>query len=438
MPPIPKNKPTASTADRSATELERSGRRGLPALLRRPELAALAAAAERRGAEVWIVGGAARDLLLGRRGLDVDLAVTADPMLLARDLERAGFGTAVEISASAPRVARVAGTREIDLAAVEGVSIGEDLRRRDFTVNALAIGLVGRLWSDPLGGVRDLVRRRLRMVSEKNLVDDPLRVLRGARLIATHGLSPDASTTRACRRVAPLLSTAAPERVRAELVKLLAALQAAPALAWAARVGALGPTLRLPISDRAAAASLRRIPLDARGVAGAPPAARVPLRLALLARGLGLDPEGAAAWLGKLRFSRREAADVARTMRLADAARRGGGDLALWEWVRDAAGSWEAALRLASLENPPLPPARRAALSRRARSARRPPRVTGKDVLDWLGISAGPEVGRILREIEVEGMRGGVRTRADARRWIKRRVVPIPDGAAPDRRLPKL
>ncbi len=361
-------------------------------------------------------------------------------MLLARDLETAGFGTAVEISTSSPRVARVAGKREIDLAALEGTSITDDLRRRDFRVNAVAIGLVGRAWNDPFGGARDLVARRLRMISERNLEDDPLRVLRAARLIATHALSPDGPTTLACRRVASLVTTAAPERVRVELAKLLAARRAIPALSWTARIGALGPALGLPLPPRSANALVRRAALDARAVISRPAWERVELRLALLARGLGFDPERAAAWLAALRFPRREAAEIARLMRLADEARAARDDTARWRWVRDAGPRWRAALLLASLERPPnsLKPAARAALTRRARRARRPPRVTGADVLAWLDSPPGPDVGRTLRQLEVEGMRGAVRTRADARRWMERRAASNPDGEVPGEGPPKL
>ena len=384
------------------------------------------------------MGGAARDLLLGRAILDVDLAVSADPMLLAADLERAGFGTAVEISASSPRVARVAGKRELDLAGLEGGSISDDLRRRDFTVNAVAVGLVARAWTDPFGGARDLAAGQLRMISERNLEDDPLRVLRGARLVATHGLSPDGPTTRACRRVAPLLSTAAPERVRSEIVKLLAAPRVTPALSWAGRIEALGPALGLPLPRASARGKIREPIFDAPALRALQAPERVQIRLALLARALRLDAEHAASWLAALRFPRRDAASIAGLMRLAERARTVRGDRERWEWVRDAGSQWRSALLLAALERPPLPAAARSALARRARSARKPPAVTGGDVLAWLGIPAGPAVGRTLRELEVEGMRGAVRTRADARRWITRRAASNPDRRTSGRPSPKL
>ena len=105
--------------------------------------------------------------MLGRADPDVDLAVTADPYPLAERLAREGFGTFVPLSDSSPRVARLAERRDIDLAAVEGTGIREDLGRRDFTVNAVAVGLAARDWTDPFGGVEDLAAGRLRAISEK-------------------------------------------------------------------------------------------------------------------------------------------------------------------------------------------------------------------------------------------------------------------------------
>jgi poly(A) polymerase len=184
-------------------------------------LRALARIASGLGQRVWIVGGAARDLLLARGVPEVDAAVSGNAEAIARAMESAGFGRAVALSPAAPRVFRVAGRREVDLAEIEGASIEEDLARRDFTVNAMAFDLTARKWIDPFGGLADLSAGRLRQVAPSNLAEDPLRVLRAARFIATHGLRPDADTSRAARRVAPALATVAAERLRAEWIKIL-------------------------------------------------------------------------------------------------------------------------------------------------------------------------------------------------------------------------
>lgn len=398
------------------------------ALIRRPDLAAIARSASSRGASAWIVGGAARDLLLGRDVVDVDAAASGDPFPIALDLQNAGFGTRVLLSESAPRVARVAGKREIDIAELEGESIDEDLGRRDFTVNAMAISLSTGAWTDPFGGMRDLAAARLRLISERNLAEDPLRALRGARLIATHRLSPDLRTTAACRRVAPLLSTAAPERIRLELVKLLGAPRALPALRWAARAGLLGPAIGRPVSRAEALALLRRARIDAPLLGTVPPEDRARLRLAALAKALGMDAEAAAGWLVSRRFSRADAGGVSRLLRLENEARTAADESARWRWVRDAGLLWGDALRFAALSG--VPSVTRRALASRARRARRPPRVDGTDVLRWLAIPPGPRVGELLRAVETEGLRGAVRTRAQARRWLLAAANSVQERAA--------
>jgi tRNA nucleotidyltransferase/poly(A) polymerase len=127
--------------------------------------------------DAWIVGGALRDRALGRAVSEVDLAVSGDAERVADALESRGFGRAFLLSADrSPRVFRVAGRRRLlDVAEIEGGSIETDLARRDFTVNALAFDLATGTLLDPFHGLGDLDRRRLTMVAEKNLADDPLR-----------------------------------------------------------------------------------------------------------------------------------------------------------------------------------------------------------------------------------------------------------------------
>jgi tRNA nucleotidyltransferase (CCA-adding enzyme) len=413
---------SSSVASRSGASPSIASR--LRRLLLRPEIVALARALEQHGARGWIVGGATRDLLLGRPVPDVDLAVSADPWALARQLEAAGFGTAVALSNSAPRVARLAGMKgkwkgEIDLAELEGGGIRDDLGRRDFTVNAVAVELSGGDWIDPFGGREDLARGRLRMISEANLRDDPLRVLRVARFLATHGLAPDPATSAACARVAPRIASAAPERIRVELEKLLAAPRAQPALAWAARAGVLGTALGLSLTAAQVRARLGRARFDAPGLRRLPPQNRARVRLTLLAGRLGMEPEAMAAWLAGRRFSRAVSHDIGSLARLAREAARPATSGQLWGWVRDAGDRAPEALLLARLLWPAAQTRRQIARhARTLRARQRPPRVTGEDVLAWLSIPPGPAVGRLLREVEIEGLRGALKTRAQARRWL--------------------
>jgi len=116
----------------------------------------------------------------------------------------------------------VLGGLHVDVAALRGAGLEADLRARDFTVDALARPLAGGEVADPLGGMDDLAARRLRLCSPAALDDDPLRVLRLARLARGLGFVPDAAATEAALRAAPGLAAVSGERQRDELSALLA------------------------------------------------------------------------------------------------------------------------------------------------------------------------------------------------------------------------
>jgi tRNA nucleotidyltransferase (CCA-adding enzyme) len=347
----------------------------------------------------------------------VDAVVSGDAEILARAMEGAGLGRAVPLSRSAPRVFRVAGRREVDLAELAGASIEQDLKRRDFTVNAMAFDLATRQWLDPFGGLKDLAGGRLRAVSAQNLEEDPLRVLRAARFLATHELVPDPETSKACRRVAPRLAEAAAERIRAEWIKMFEARRAAPALRWASRARLLGPALRV---GRLQARRLGRAAalFDAPALRRRSPESRRRLRLALMCAQLRLMPGAAAAWLAARRYGRSEAGDVAALLTLASGARAAGSPRGQWSWVRDAGPFAAEALVLLLLLHPASRPRARALSRRVARARPRGPEVSGADVLEWLRIPPGPDVGNLLADLRVEILSGAVRTRREARSWL--------------------
>jgi tRNA nucleotidyltransferase (CCA-adding enzyme) len=397
----------------------------LAALRRRPEIVRLRRLLSRSGTRGWVVGGAVRDAALGIPVPEVDIAIAGDAEILARKLEAEGAGRAVFLSRGrpGPRVFRLAGPRPLDVAELEGGSIGTDLARRDFTVNAVALSLGEQpAVVDPFGGLEDLSRRRLRCVSERNILDDPVRALRAARFVATHGLHPDAGALEAARRAAPGLRAVAPERVAAELSKLLESARAAPALTWAARARVLRPALALDIpADRLASAARSLAHLDDAVVRGLSPERRRRLRLAFLAAKLRLAPPVLRRWLDGRRFGRQEIARIERLVLHAERARRVASLDEAWRWTLDAGDlAADAALLLARLH-----PAEKARARRLARLSRRRPktvRVTGEDVVRWLAIPPGPEVGRLLAELRVAAALGRVRDRREARHWLSGQV----------------
>lgn len=188
-------------------------------LLSRPDLAFLRAFP---AGSVFLVGGAVRDWLLGRETKDLDFVVVGrKPEEVERVLADHGAVVAVEARAfgvfkfrpqgaaetydvALPRRDRWTGLRYRDLQPELGVSLEQDLARRDFTVNAMALGLDGRL-VDPFGGRKDLRRRMIRAVGEarERFAEDPSRILRGLRFACQLGFEVENRTLRASTEIAP-------------------------------------------------------------------------------------------------------------------------------------------------------------------------------------------------------------------------------------------
>jgi tRNA nucleotidyltransferase/poly(A) polymerase len=377
---------------------------------------ALAAASRRAGTRAWAVGGAVRDALLSRKTLDLDATVGGCLDRIASALEREGLGRLVPLSDSNPKAVRIAGKRTLDIVEAEDGSLARDLARRDFTVNAIAAALPSGELIDPHGGAGDLRSGKLRMLSERNLEEDPLRTFRAARFIATHGLLPDRETARACRRQAAGVARAAPERVAVELQRILESARAAPALQWAAAHGLIVPALSPPHPPgRGFSRALE--PLDAPAIRRREPDRRLVVRLASLAAALGLAPGETAGWLRRLRYGRDLIGEAVLLRELAAQAALAATEDERWRWVRDAGAAWDEALTLL-LSREPARRSSAAALASRARRARRRPRIRGRDVLAWTGMMPGPRVGRLLSDVEVEILRGRLTTRAQARRWL--------------------
>ena len=402
----------------------RRTRRAIAGLCRRAEIRALSRLARSGGNPAWIVGGAVRDALLRRLAPEVDVAVARDAEGLARQLEREGYGTAVFVSRDrpGPRVFRVAGKRAVDIAEIEGGSILTDLARRDFTVNAVAVALDGGEVFDPFDGLRDLHACRLRCVNPRNLLEDPLRALRAARLMATHGLIPDRGTLAASRRAAAGLWRVAPERIAAELWKLLGASSSQPALAWAARAGILPAALGRRISPARAARAARSLAaFETRAARALEPGRRRRLRLARIASTLGLSPGQTRDWLRERRAPRREADDVSRQLALADSARAVETRAEAWQWILEAGDLAEDALHELTAATPRAAP-HAARLRRLSRRPLRSVRLTGDDLVRWLGIAPGPTIGALLARVRLAAALGTVRNRREARNWLSGQV----------------
>jgi tRNA nucleotidyltransferase (CCA-adding enzyme) len=228
------------------------------------------------GEDVWLVGGAVRDLLLGREpARDLDLVVEGDARPVAERLAARLGGIAtfhdrfLTARVRAPDHAYDLATARREryprpgaLPEVEPASLDEDLRRRDFTVNGIASTFEGEVRL-PEGAREDIAHGRLRVFHDASFTDDPTRVLRLVRYAARLNFAVDAGTSVLARRAvaAGAVDTVTGSRIGAELRLLLDEPAAGAALGLADQLGVLG-ALRPPLRFRPELAARARALLD--------------------------------------------------------------------------------------------------------------------------------------------------------------------------------
>jgi tRNA nucleotidyltransferase (CCA-adding enzyme) len=297
----------------------------------RPVFDAVAALGE-RAEGIYLVGGTVRDILLGEENFDVDIAVEGDAIALARDLAtalggrvtpHAKFGTAVVQYGDGERIDVVTTRTEFydspgALPTVERAGLREDLFRRDFTLNAMAVSLkpadFGRL-VDPFGGREDLGVRVLRVLHNLSFIDDPTRIFRAIRYEARYGLRLEEHSARLARGTIEmgLVGDLSSARLRDELVALL---EDPGATGGILRLGALGvdraihPHLR---ADAEGAKLFERARTLRDELEVDVPAWR--LGVASIARELSSDE--AYDWLLRLKLRRRDVDRIAGAIRIA-------------------------------------------------------------------------------------------------------------------------
>ena len=176
--------------------------------------------------EIYIVGGAVRDMLLHRRSPDLDFAVPSNGVSLARRVAKA-LDADFMVLDDERDTARVIvtdpdGARTfLDFATYRGENLEADLRDRDFTINAIAFDLQTQTLIDPLNGASDLRAKIIRACSLTSLQDDPVRILRAVRQAATFDFKIHPDTRKAMKEAARLLPKVSTERQRDELFKIL-------------------------------------------------------------------------------------------------------------------------------------------------------------------------------------------------------------------------
>lgn len=173
--------------------------------------------------DAHLVGGSVRDQLLQRQGqyLDLDFVVPNQAVEAAAAIAKACHAGFVVLDETRQIARAVFDNATVDFAQQQGGSLEADLRRRDFTINAIAYHPRSQSLIDPLGGQVDLTNKIIRMVSAQNLAEDPLRLMRAHRQAAQLSFQIDDQTQAAIHQLAPKLQHISIERVRSELDALL-------------------------------------------------------------------------------------------------------------------------------------------------------------------------------------------------------------------------
>ena len=403
----------------------------------RPAFEAVAAVSEPYEG-VYLVGGTVRDILLGEPNFDVDIAVEGDAIELAESLAdtldgrvraHRKFGTAVVLygeeatgGAGGARTASVgaaesAPRERIDvvtartefydapaaLPTVEHATIREDLFRRDFTINAMAVSLKGQDFGrlvDPFGGRRDLNARTIRVLHNLSFIDDPTRIFRAIRYESRYGFRMDEHTQRLARGTIEmgLVGDLSSARLRDELVALLEEGDAGDSILRLAELGAGAAIHPHLAADEEAVRLLGRLKeLNERYGTGVPA-----WRLALAALARKLPPDEVYAWLRRLKVQRRDLEQVAAAVtvgpRLVERLRENSVEPAEVVAAADPFAPDAPLFALAIEELPALDE-----YFRRLRNVQL--EVSGADLAE-LGLSQSPEVGEILQELRRRKLNG--------------------------------
>jgi tRNA nucleotidyltransferase (CCA-adding enzyme) len=266
---------------------------------------------ERAGFEAWCVGGAVRDALMGVEHLDWDIATSAEPARVRRIFRNTvpigiEFGTVGVLDGSGVMHEVTTFRRDVETdgrhaRVAFGVSLEEDLARRDFTINAIAYSPTRDAVFDPFDGQGDIARRMLRTVGnpDERMAEDRLRALRALRFAARFAFTIDPPTWTAVGRSSEHLARLSAERIRQEIEKTMdqVATPSSAFLLWR-ECGAFARVL--PALAGASDVELSFADCLAPPRAGGPPARRVNRITAIM---LGAGPGSTRRTLRELRFS---------------------------------------------------------------------------------------------------------------------------------------
>ncbi|NJL90220.1 MAG: CCA tRNA nucleotidyltransferase [Coleofasciculaceae cyanobacterium SM2_1_6] len=384
----------------------------------------------------YLVGGAVRDALLGRKRdyLDLDFVLPDRAIETAKAIAnhyQAGF-VILDQKRAIARVVFPQGT--LDFAQMEGATIEQDLQRRDFRINAIAYNPHTKEIIDPLHGCQDLGQQLLRMVSAPNLQADPLRLLRAYRQSAQLGFRIDPATQAAIVSLAPQLALVAAERVQMELGYLLLHPQGTEQLQQVINQGLVATWLPETMMNRGKflpeiTKSLHLLQekwLELEEVYARPmdqSSGYTWLSLAKLATLVSPQAETAQHQLTKLKYSREVLRGITTILRAADqwrvqALRQNQlsvrSQYFLFQLLGKYFPAWLLFILSQGVELSALVTLITAYLNPHSSIAHPRPLIDGKALMANLGIPPGKLVGHLLQEITIAQAEGGVSTPREA------------------------
>ena len=207
--------------------------------------------------EVFVVGGAPRDVVLGKKPKDIDLMAKVDPETIKTVLEgipdsklvltgkqfpvyRFSYqGSEVEIALPRIEVKTGEGNKDWEIKSDPSISVEQDLERRDFTANSIAVNAKTGEIIDPFNGIEDIKKGKLKTVSPTSFRDDSSRTMRALTALSKHGLQPDEETMKQMEEYAPYLKNVPAETIGQELDKILSGNHPADAIKMGHQTGVL-------------------------------------------------------------------------------------------------------------------------------------------------------------------------------------------------------
>jgi tRNA nucleotidyltransferase (CCA-adding enzyme) len=394
--------------------------------------------ASREGCQVYLVGGVVRDLLLGYPLLDLDVVVEGNGIAFAQSLAshlrgkirtHPKFGTAVVILPTGRRIDVATARTEFyeepaSLPVVERSSIRQDLYRRDFTINAMAVALTGRRFGELLdffGGLRDLQEGRIRILHNLSFVEDPTRIFRGVRFEQRYGFRMESQTEILARRAVEMemVGRLTNARVRDELIDICSEPHPLPLRCFRrledlGALRALHPRLEVDAAVEGRFLRLAESWEELRGLLGSEGKGWLLSMAALLS---SLPPGEAERWCRQMRFRRDDRDALLQCLRLVPGLLR---DLEAEGIPPSRVTRWLDPLKRESLTYLYAlggPRARERMIAYLERWSRARPEVTGRD-LEAMGLEPSPLYSRILGRLRDAVLDGEVKGREEELRLV--------------------